>query len=406
MRVKMTFAVLAMAVLALAVPASSTARTVHVEAGESIQAAIDNAKPYTTIKIEEGTYTEALQIDKDGIKLVGEGRKKTNLTPTGTIPECLFAPAGICVWNATDPEDVVKDVHISRLSVKGVADGFGIFYFQTKRGVVHRTLAADNGGYGIFVLGSKTTELSRNLTSGNGDAGLYVGGSENADATVWGNVSYDNQLGIFIRDAAHGKVVDNKVFSNCAGIVFLNTDETAGPEPGPALPLKDWFAEGNTVTANNKDCSGGEGPPISGIGILVLSGLDVTIVGNGVYGNKPATPGGPFPGGGILVVTDTDFPGQAPTGNKVAFNTALGNDPDILWDETGNDNRFFGNECLTSVPDGLCEDPGHGGHHGDDDDHHGGDRDHGDRHDKKSKKHKSSKHRKHKNKKHYKRHRD
>ena len=55
MRVKMTFAVLAMATLALALPASSTAhRTATVKAGESIQAAIDAAKPGTTIKIEAG----------------------------------------------------------------------------------------------------------------------------------------------------------------------------------------------------------------------------------------------------------------------------------------------------------------------------------------------------------------
>jgi hypothetical protein len=404
----MTFAVLAMATLALALPATSIAnRTVKVKAGESIQAAIDDAKPGTTIRVAEGTYSEALHIDKDGIKLVGEGRKKTNLTPTGTIPECVFAPAGICVWNAEDPDDVVKDVHITKLSVKGVADGFGIFYFHTKRGVVHRTIASDNGGYGVFVLDSTGTELSRNLTSGNGEAGLYVGGSENADATVWGNVSYENQLGIFIRDAAHGKVVDNKTFSNCAGIVFLNTDETAGPEPGPALPLKDWVAEGNTVTANNNVCPGDGEPPISGHGIVLISTIDVRVIANGVYGNKLAGTPDPagIPAGGIIVVSDPTFPGQPATGTKVAFNTALGNDPDIFWDEAGAPNaRFFGNECLTSVPDGLCVDPDHSGDHGDDDDHHGGDRDHGDRHGKKHKQHRGGKHGKHKNKKHYKNH--
>ena len=62
MRVKMTFAVLAIATLAL-VPAGVVeprSRTVHVEPGESIQAAIDEAKPGTTIKLEEGTYEESV----------------------------------------------------------------------------------------------------------------------------------------------------------------------------------------------------------------------------------------------------------------------------------------------------------------------------------------------------------
>ena len=132
MRVKMTVAVAALVALLLGLPASSYAhRTVEVKAGESIQAAIDKAKPYTTIEIDEGNYSEALSIDKDGIKLVGEGRKKTNLQPPAGPPtECVFAPAGICVTDATDEDHRVRDVAISNLSVKRFV--FGIFYFNTK----------------------------------------------------------------------------------------------------------------------------------------------------------------------------------------------------------------------------------------------------------------------------------
>jgi hypothetical protein len=107
------------------------------------------------------------------------------------------------------------------------------------------------------------------------------------------------------------------------------------------------------------------------------------------------------------VVTTSPF-GPAPvpsTDIKVAFNTALGNDPDLFWDEAGEGNAFFANDCLTSVPDGLCVDTDHDGdHHGDDDDHHGGDRDHGDKKHKKGKKHKSGKHKKHKKHKKSKKH--
>ena len=38
-----------------------------------------------------------------------------------------------------------------------------------------------------------------------------------------------NDFGMFIRDAAHGKVQKNKTFWNCLGIVFLNTDEAEVP---------------------------------------------------------------------------------------------------------------------------------------------------------------------------------
>src|SRR5687768_410600 len=106
MRVKMTIAVAALAALLLGLPASSYAnRTVEVEAGESIQAAIDKAKPYTTIEIEEGTYKESLTISKDGIKLVGEGRKKTHIVP----PEPLVPDVG-CVFENVPPPPAPPEV--------------------------------------------------------------------------------------------------------------------------------------------------------------------------------------------------------------------------------------------------------------------------------------------------------
>jgi hypothetical protein len=415
----MTFAVLAMATLALALPASSIAhRTVKVEAGESIQAAIDAAKPGTTIKIEAGTYSEALRIDKDGIELVGEGRKKTNLVPPAGEPtDCVFAPAGICVNDAADENHRVRDVEISHLSVKGFI--FGIFFFNTKNGEVTRTIASDNAAYGMFFNNSTGANIGRNVTANDGEAGIYVGDSPNADATVWKNVSYGSAFGVFIRDAAHGAVLKNKTFSNCAGILFLNTDETAvppGQTPGPVIDTKDWLAKQNNATANNKVCPPEEGsdePPVSGIGIGIAAASDIDVIDNGVYGNVPPADA-PF-GGGIVIVGLPEFtPPRPSTDIKVGFNTALGNTPDLFWDEAqGSTARFFANDCLTSQPDGLCENPDvegddNGDDHSDDGGHHGGDNHHGDRHHKKHKKHKGGKHSKHKkkNKKHFKHHDD
>jgi len=429
MKVKMTFAVSAMAALALALPTSSGAhRTVTVHAGESIRAAINQADEGTTIKIEAGTYPESVRIKKDGIRLIGAGRKLTKIVPPATTPGegegCVdrsTAPPtvyGICVFDLeTDgtPISTVEDVKISRLSVTGFS-GTGIMFIHTKGGEVTRTIASNNEEYGIFANDSSGTVIARNVTGFESDdpnasrpeAGVYVGDSPHADAKVWKNVSYGNTFGVFIRDAAHGAVLENKAFSNCAGILFLNTDETdvpPGQAAGTPVDVEDWLAEDNHSTANNNVCpSEGDEPPFSGYGLIVVSGNDIDIRGNGVYGNsaKPA-PDGPPPGG-IVIVGDPAF--KPSTNIKVAFNTALGNGPfDLFWDEQGSA-KFFGNECLTSQPDGLCEDPETGdGDHGEDGGHHGGDNHHGDQHHSKHKKHKSSKHKggKHKNKKHLKR---
>jgi Right handed beta helix region len=423
MRVKTTFAVLALAALALALPASSAARTVHVEPGESIQAAIDEAKPGTTIKLGEGTYSGDILIDKDEIELVGAGRKKTKLVPPQSPGKC--DGNGICVMDVDDqfnPQSTVEDVEISHLSVDGF-HGFGMFFLHTEDGEVTHTIVSDYGEYGIFANDSRGTKIARNVFKNEvadvdpapgtqlPEAGIYIGDSLDADATVWRNVSYGNLLGIFIRDAVDGQVVKNKAFSNCVGFLILNT-------PAP-VDTHDWLIEHNNSTANNKTCDpveGGEAPPLSGVGIASISSSDIRLIDNGVFGNKAPDGFQSAFAGGIVVVSD---PAPAPPSRdvKVGFNTAIGNDPDLFWDEQGTGNAFFRNDCLTSQPDGLCEDPddhghegdddhGDNGHRGDDDNHrsddgdHKGDRDHrGDhkKHKKAKKKHKKSK--KHKSKK-------
>jgi hypothetical protein len=422
MRVKMTFVAAALAgLLTMLLSGTAAADVIKVSSGESIQAAIDKADPGDTIKVGPGTYKESLLIKTDDINLVGSGRKATKIVPPDnpTVGQgCVFSvqfeppPAppvtlvnGVCAANVDADFNVISqvdDVQVSRLAVSGFP-GIGIFFVGTRDGVIQKVLSENNGEYGIFANTASGTTIARNLTAHNGEAGVYVGDSPEADATVWRNVSWDNNNGIFIRDAAHGKVLDNKVFSNCVGVLFLNTDETAQQPPADAIDLEDWLAKGNDATANNKACGGGgDEPPFSGIGIAVVSGSDVKLIANGAFGNKPASAGTPF-SGGIAVVGDPSF---KPSSNvKVGFNSAFGNEPDLLWDQQGSGNSFFGNDCLTSQPDGLCEEPsdqnGNGGGNdgsGGDDNHHGQDRGHGK--DKGGHAHKHGKHHKKHGKKH------
>jgi hypothetical protein len=84
----------------IALPASAH-EPVRVKSGQSIQAAIDAAKPGDRIIVEAGNYAEQLSIQKDGIVLVGKGA--VLIPPTTLLQnECsgLAGPntdAGICV---------------------------------------------------------------------------------------------------------------------------------------------------------------------------------------------------------------------------------------------------------------------------------------------------------------------
>lgn len=60
--------------------------------------------------------------------------------------------------------------------------------------------------------------------------------------------------------------------------------------------------------------------------------------------------GGTLASGGIVLIS------AALTGGAdVADNDLHGNQPaDIVWDGSGNDNRFIDNDCASSIPPGLC----------------------------------------------------
>ncbi len=334
---------------------ASGSRTHVVRPGESIQAAIDAARPGDTVLVKPGTYAEALKITKDDLTV--KGSQGTVLTrPVNAEPCFVFDPEapptveGICVLGELSPEfevtNPVENTRISGFLIRGFT-GNGIFALGTKglRATGNRT--HDNAEYGIFVLLSTHPLLAGNQSSGNGVAGLYVGGNQQVDAKVFGNTAWDNPIGIFLRDVSHGTAERNHVFGNCSGILLL-----AGA-PGP---VTDWKIRRNLVRANNKTDCGEEDPVPSGNGILLLGAADNDISRNLVLGNRGEGTEGL--GGGIVLVTGGEPGGTqfAPSGNTVRKNVAFRNRPfDIAWDGTGSGVVFKGNRCATSRPGGLCD---------------------------------------------------
>ncbi len=366
--------ILAAAVLAAFVSAifsgPAAADVIKVSPGESIQAAIDSAGTYDTIKLAPGTYQENVQIKKDGITLKGAGADETIIEPgsgSGSVdPICGGqGVSGVCVTDATlpanpnDPPVVnnhVADVRVKDLTVRNFTGG-GVFFFGTQDQRVSDVHAQNNPEYGIVAFNTTGGRYWHNFTDGNGEAGIYVGDSPQANALVRDNLSTGNAgMGIFVRDASHGTIRDNEVADNCIGVLFLNTG--AGNE--------DWTVEHNSANHNNAACPGEDGAPVSGIGIAILGAGKIDLAGNTANDNQPS--GDTSASAGIVI---SAVPGPAgdlvAEGNTIRFNRAFGNSPvDILWDGNGT-NDFFGNRCDRSNPDGLCSER-HGGagqgHHG------------------------------------------
>jgi len=349
-------ATLAVAAGALSLVSPAAAKTRHVHKGQSIQAAIDKAKPGDKVVVDKGTYAESLQIGKNNIQLVGN---KATLTQPATAPaptvcnQAADNPAnviGICVHgDATVSSDTppvvksyVKGVQISGFTVKKF-NGDGVFVFAAKGTVVKHDSLRGNGGYGSFANTSSGTKYLHNVSKNNGDAGFYVGDSPHAKATVEHNTSTGNKYGVLLRDASHGTVADNTFNGNCAGVLVL------ADNPGPA---GNWTIQKNTANGNNKACAAsGEEPPLSGIGIALSGANDTKVLNNKVHGNKNLHESA-VGSGGILVQKGTG--GTVPKADLVKQNKLSKNSPfDIDWDSTGTV-TFKKNTCTTSSPSGLC----------------------------------------------------
>jgi hypothetical protein len=221
--------------------------------------------------------------------------------------------------------------------------GNGIIATEARNPKFMTNRAFNNGEYGIATFSSPGTKMIANITRGSDDAGLYVGDSPHVNATIVGNETYDNFLGILVRNARHGKIAGNQVHNNCVGMFFL------ADAPGPAGVFD---VRGNKVVNNTRACPAFEGaPPLSGVGIALLGARGMEIKSNHIIHNVPSGPTG-FSGGVVVV---SGFEGTPPTNNTLTGNTILRNKPDIVWDKSGSGNRLKPNDCKTSKPARLCK---------------------------------------------------
>ena len=310
--------------------ASAKSKGHVVRPGESIQKAIKAADPGDTIVVLGGVHHGTVVITKDGISLRGVDAV---LKPPAK-PSSPCGASGFCV--------TADNVSVSGFTVRNFP-ATGIIAIGARNPKFMTNRAFNNGEYGIATFSSPGTKMIANLTRGSDDAGLYVGDSPHANATIAANETYDNFLGILVRNARHGKIAGNQVHNNCVGMLFL------ADAPGPAGVFE---VRGNKVVNNTRACPAFEdAPPLSGVGIALLGARGMEIKSNHIIHNVPSGPTG-FSGGVVVV---SGFEGTPPTNNTVSGNTILRNKPDIVWDKSGSGNRLKPNDCKTSKPARLCK---------------------------------------------------
>lgn len=339
----------AVMVAGLGVAPSAHAEGAHVvRPDESIQEAVDAAKPGDTVVLLPGVYRQSVHITTPGLTLRGTG-EKTVLTPPGrrAADSCGKEGNGICVTGTRG--DRLTGVTLQSLTVASFKKN-GIWATGTDRFTVQDVTARDNGQWGIAQEKSTRGVFRHNTAHGNGDAGLFLantideeaGALDTRGAVIRGNRVTDNRIGITVRRVRQLTVDTNKVTGNCAGVFVV------GDESRPRAGAMDVHR--NDVSANNKYCAATPRLPfLQGSGIVLTGAEETDVRGNRVQGNAG---GSPLSGGIVLF---RSFVGAKNERNVVRDNVVHDNKPaDLANRDTGAGNRFTGNTCRTSEPSGLC----------------------------------------------------
>jgi parallel beta-helix repeat protein len=356
----------------------AAAKTILVQAGGSIRAAVQNAFAGDIIRVFPGIYYEgspgdlnALTITKNGISLVGLS------SPEHPVVLANVGAQSFGIWvspsdtvgpsaqaDAEDPPCGVSGAVLHRFSLAGFTiSGFvqhGVHLACVDGFELSRNVAADNGVYGLFPVVSRNGAVSNNEVRGtSSDAGVYIGQSDNIQ--IMDNWTHDNLIGIEVENSR-----------NCAIFGNLSSDNTIGiiVDLLPFLLEKtqqSTVVSFNTVQSNNRVNTAEAGDITaaipSGTGILLLGADTTTVQANEISGNK-------FTGIAVAsVCTGLALLGLPCTGldidpnpddNKIIGNRLTNNGTapsplpippaDLLWDGTGAGNCWSLNRYSTSFP--------------------------------------------------------
>jgi cytochrome c peroxidase len=333
-------------------------QTITVKAGESIQGAVNRARPGDTIEVMPGVYNEEITIDLDRITLRGITATRSALD-AATGSRSLSRPVldgqkklGDAVI-ATGSDFLIENFDVQHYVANGVV-------VQHARNVTFRDLRIDDTGlYGVYPVSCTGVTIEKCVASGIADAALYVGQSR--DIVVRDCEAFNNVTGIEIENSINAVVENNYVHDNTGGIlVFIlpNNPSKAGRNcrvVGNRVINNNHanFAAPNSIVANV--------PP--GTGVMVMAADDTEVTGNEIRGNDCY--GVAVFGLEVAFPKGTSFDvGATPENNWIHDNTYSdnGRNPagaleragikgaDLVWDLSGWSNRWHEPSATRSTP--------------------------------------------------------
>ncbi|MBX3002982.1 MAG: right-handed parallel beta-helix repeat-containing protein [Anaerolineales bacterium] len=310
---------------------SGSGAEIVVQPDETIQAAVDRARPGDTVLIPYGLYHERVVVDLNDITILGvpnDAGENPVLDGEDKLTEAVIASG--------------NNFEIGYLDVKNYTDN-GVIVEGVANVHMHHIYAEKTGTYGLYPVQSTGVLIEDSEVTGADDAGIYAGQSE--DVVIRNNIVHGNVLGIEAENTVNAELYGNHAYNNTCGILVVLL-----PHLTSRISLNTQVYD-NLIEANNHSNFAKDGtaaaimPP--GTGIALIASDKVEVYGNTVKDNNTG-------GIGIFSLTiayakDEIDVGDRPEDIYIHDNQLINNgqqpDPflaqlgvpgsDILWDVSG-----------------------------------------------------------------------
>ena len=310
--------------------------TITVQPGETIQAAVDRARPGDTIEVPYGLYTERVAIDLSDITLRGIPNEKGEwpiLDGEGRLADGVIASG--------------NNFELANFHVRNTTDN-GVLVEGATGVHLHDLFTENTGAYGVYPVQSTDVLIERSTATGVNDAGIYAGQCEKV--VIRDSVAYGNVIGIEVENTVGAEVYNNHAYDNALGI-FIDLLPQLTSKVSLDTKVYNNIAENNNHE-NFAPAKTSAALVRTGTGLLLLAADHVEVYSNTIRGNKTA-------GVAVFNLTigfdeDEIDVGPNPEHNWIHDNVMQNNGTDadefvrslgisgsdILWDGSGWNNRF------------------------------------------------------------------
>jgi len=325
-------------------------QTISVKAGETIQAAVDRARPGDVIEVAPGVYKEEVKVDLDNITIRGVSATTAGITTRPVLDGEKKLSDGVL---ATGSNFVLENFDLQHYVANGVVA-------QHARNVTFRNLKIDDTGlYGVYPVSCTGVRIEGCVATGIADAALYVGQSR--DIVVKDSEAHDNVTGIEIENSVNAVVENNYVHDNTGGILVFILPNNPSKVGHNCIVRNNRVINNDHVNFANPNSIVANVPP--GTGIMVMAADNNEVTGNEIRGNDcygvavfslevafekgTAFDVGPIPENNWIHDNTYSDNGRNPAG---ALKRAGIQGADLVWDLNGPSNRWHEPNATHSTP--------------------------------------------------------